>query len=82
MLLQQGIDKSKILANLVSPIVYNFISHYNSYETVREILREIYVKPANELFGWHLFAIYLQYQDLFQTPLDNAHLKTHQPNYK
>ena len=51
MLLQQGIDKSKILANLVSPIVYNFISHYNSYETVREILRKIYVKPANELFG-------------------------------
>ena len=82
MLPQQGIDKSKILTNLVSSIVYDFISHYNSYETVREILRKIYVKPANEIFSWHFFAIYLLYQDVFQTPLDNAYSKTHQSNYK
>ena len=54
---QEGLDKLKLLTNFVSQTVYDFISDCTSYESAKETLKKIYVKPANEVFTRHLLAM-------------------------
>ena len=54
---QENLDKLKILTNHLSPTVYEYISEENTYENALEILKKVYVKPANKVFARHLLSI-------------------------
>ncbi len=53
---QDGLDKYKVLANFVSPQVYDYISDQTTYASAVEVLKALYVKPTNEIFARHILA--------------------------
>ena len=52
----EGLDKYKVLANYLSPQVYDYISEKTTYDDAVAVLQAIYVKPKNEVFARHLLA--------------------------
>ena len=53
---QTGLDKLKILANHLSPDVFDYISDKTEYDAAIQTLKDLYVKPTNEVFARHLLA--------------------------
>ena len=53
---QSNLDKLKVLANFVSPQIYDYISDQTTYENAVKVLKALYVKPTNEIFARHLLA--------------------------
>ena len=56
MLLDENIDKFRVLTNFVSPTVFGFIEECTTYEAALEALDNIYVKPTNEIYARHVLA--------------------------
>ena len=48
--------KLKLLINFLSPAFFKHISDIHDYSTAMNVLEEIFVKPKNSVFGWHLLA--------------------------
>ena len=55
-LLDENIDKFRVLTNFVSPTVFEFIEECTTYEAALEALDNIYVKPTNEIYARHVLA--------------------------
>lgn len=53
----ENLDKLRILVNFVSPTIYEYISECGTYESAISTLKEIYIKPTNEVFARHLLTI-------------------------
>ena len=53
---QENLDKYKLLTVFLSPSVYDYVSECESYDAAIEALKEVYVKPTNEVFTRHLLA--------------------------
>ena len=49
-------DKLNTLINYIDHNVYDYISECNNYDSVIEILKNLYVKPKNVVFARHLLA--------------------------
>jgi len=49
-------DKHALLINFLSAEVYNYVSATSNYTDAIEALKEVYVKPKNEIFARHLLA--------------------------
>ena len=54
---QTGLDKHKLLTNYLSPQIYDYVVEKTSYDSAVETLKNLYVKPTNEVFGRHLLAV-------------------------
>jgi transposase InsO family protein len=50
------LNKLGILTNYVSPTVYEVISDCTTYEEAVTLLKNLYIKPNNEIFARHLLA--------------------------
>ena len=59
---QTGLNKFKVLANYVSPQIYDYISDKTTYEDAIAVLKSLYVKPINEIFARHLLATRRQHE--------------------
>ncbi len=55
-LLDENIDKFRVLTNFVSPTVFEFIEECTTYEAALETLDNIYVKLTNEIYARHVLA--------------------------
>ena len=53
---QQVPDKLLLLTNFLSPAVYDFISDATDFDSAIDILKSLYVKPANEVFARHVLS--------------------------
>ena len=51
---QTGLDKLKLLPNYLSPQVFDYINDKTTYDDAVKALKDIYVKPSNEVFARHL----------------------------
>ena len=51
-----GLNKLGVLTNFVSPKVYEAIADSDTYEAAIEILKDLYVKPSNEIFARYCLA--------------------------
>ena len=45
-----------LLINHVDPSAYDYIAEYNEYDEAIEALRNMYIKPKNEIFARHMLA--------------------------
>ena len=45
-----------MLTNYVAPSVYEYIADCNTYESAITVLKELYVKPKNEIYARHVLA--------------------------
>ena len=52
----QDPNKLNLLINFLSPTVYDFIADCTDYDAAITILKNLYVKPANEIFTRHLLS--------------------------
>ena len=52
----ENVNKWGILINFVSPTVYEYIAECATYDTAIALLKELYVKPKNEVFARHSLA--------------------------
>jgi len=53
---QRDLDKLSILANYVSPSIFQHIEECTDYEAAVEILQALFVKPRNKIFARHVLA--------------------------
>lgn len=53
---QRDLDKLLVLANYVSPSIFQHIENCTAYEAAVEILQALFVKPRNEIFARHILA--------------------------
>ena len=53
---QDDLDKLSVLANFVSPSIFQHIEECTEYEAAVGILQALFVKPRNEIFARHLLA--------------------------
>ena len=53
---QDDLDKLSVLANFVSPSIFQHIEECTEYETAVGILQVLFVKPRNEVFARHMLA--------------------------
>ena len=51
---QDDLDKLSVLANFVSPSIFQHIEECTEYEAAVGILQALFVKPRNEIFARHL----------------------------
>ena len=51
---QDDLDKLSVLANFVSPSIFQHIEECTEYEAAVRILQALFVKPRNEIFARHL----------------------------
>ena len=49
-----------MLTNYVAPSVYEYIADCNVYESAITDLKELYVKPQNEIYARHVLATHRQ----------------------
>ena len=54
---QTGLDKLKLLTNYLAPHIFDYVIDKTTYETAVETLKNLYVKPTNEVFARHLLAV-------------------------
>lgn len=52
----QGLNKLQLLVNYVSPRTYEYIEHCGTYAEAIATLKDLYIKPTNEIFARHLLA--------------------------
>jgi len=52
----ESLNKLGVLMNYVSPRVYEAIADCTSYEAAIKILKDLYVKPSNEIFARYWLA--------------------------
>ena len=50
----ENLDKFKVLANFLTPQVFHYISDKTTYDDAVAVLKDLYVKTANEVFARHL----------------------------
>ena len=53
---QDNLNKLTVLTNFVSPSVHEYFSECTEYDDAVKALKDIYVKPTNEVFARHLLA--------------------------
>ena len=53
---REGLDKLKVLANFLSPAIFQHIEEFTEYEAAVGILQAPFVKPRNEKFARHILA--------------------------
>ena len=53
---QRDLNKLSVLANYVSPSIFQHIEECTDYEAAVEILQALFVKPRNEIFARHILA--------------------------
>ena len=53
---QTNLNKLSILANFVSPAIFQHIEECRNYEAAVGILQALFVKPRNEIFARHMLA--------------------------
>lgn len=53
-------DKLDTLINFVSPTIYEYIAECTTYDSATNLLKELYVKPKNEVFARHSLAAHRQ----------------------
>ena len=53
---QDDLDKLSVLANFVSPSIFQHIEECTEYEAAVGMLQALFVKPRNEIFARHLLA--------------------------
>ena len=53
---QEDLDKLTVLANYVSPAIFQHIEECTEYEAAVGILQALFVKPRNEIFARHILA--------------------------
>jgi len=57
------IDKLDALITFVSPSVYEYIAECDEYETALNLLKDLYIKPKNEVYARHELASRCQKED-------------------
>ena len=55
-LTQENLNKLNLLINFVSPTVYQYISECTSYTSAIEVLKNLFIKPKNEVYARHMLA--------------------------
>ena len=50
----QEIDKFALLTNYIAPSVYEYIADCETYDSALTVLKELYVKPKNEIYARHV----------------------------
>jgi len=50
------LDKLGVLTNFVSPRIYEAVADCSTYEVAIKILKDLYVKPSNEIFARYCVA--------------------------
>ena len=50
------LDKLDPLINCISSDVYEYIAESDTFDTAVNRLKELYIKPPNKVFAWHLLA--------------------------
>ena len=53
---QESLDKRSVLTNYVSPKIFVYIEECTEYDRAIVILKELFVKPKNEIFARHVLA--------------------------
>ena len=53
---QENLNKLTVLANYVSPVIFQHIEECSDYTAANEILQALFVKPRNEIFARHILA--------------------------
>ena len=53
---QEGLDKLGVLTNYVSPKIFVYIEECTEYDRASVVLKELFVKPKNEIFARHVLA--------------------------
>ena len=53
---QANLDKLSVLANFVSPTIFQHIEDSTDYDAAMEILESLFIKPKNEIFARHVLA--------------------------
>ena len=51
---QEGLDKLSVLTNYVSPKLFVYIEECTEYDRAIVVLKELFVKPKNEIFARHV----------------------------
>ena len=57
---QRDLDKLSVLANYVSPSIFQHIEDCTDYGAVVGILQALFVKPQNEIFARHILTTIYQ----------------------
>ena len=57
------LDKLDTLINCVSPDVYEYIAECDTFDTAVNCLKELYIKPPNEIYARHLLATCCQKEE-------------------
>ena len=52
----EGLNKLQVLTNHVSPRIFEYIEHCESYDDALATIKALYIKPTNEVFARHLLA--------------------------
>ena len=53
---QEGLDKLSVLMNHVSPKIFMYIEECTEYNRAVMVLKELFVKPKNDVFARHVLA--------------------------
>jgi hypothetical protein len=53
---QGNLDKQSVLANFVSPTIFQHIEDSTDYDAAMEILESLFIKPKIEIFARHVLA--------------------------
>ena len=53
---QEDLDKLTVLANFVSPSIFQYIEDCREYDEAIQTLQALFVKPRNEIFARHVLA--------------------------
>ena len=54
--ISEDFDRKNLLVNFVAPHVYEYIAECESFDDAIQVLRNLYVKPKNEIFSRHVLA--------------------------
>ena len=52
----EGLDKLSVLANYLSPTIFQHIEDSTDYDAAMEILESLFIRPKNEIFARHVLA--------------------------
>ena len=58
--IQEDLDKLDLLIAYISPDIYEYVAEQTTYDTAINRLRELYIKPTNEVFARHMLSTRVQ----------------------
>ena len=61
--IQEDLDRLDLLITYISPDIYEYIAEQTTYDSAVNRLRELYIKPTNEVFARHVLSTRVQKEE-------------------